>query len=76
MSAYRYCAEWVEALPEGGADWNDNAWKSAQTAQVDQFRGGCLHSERELIVGNSGVQPAVAGPRLAMPPVPVVLIAG
>jgi hypothetical protein len=60
LSAYRYCAEWVEALPEGGADWNDNAWKSAQTAQVDQFRGeGGAHRPRtqvRLVYGAAGLR--------------------
>ena len=59
MSVNRYSAQWVELLPDRAADWDDKAWKTAQTAQIDHFRPeGSAHRPRtrvRLVHGSAGL---------------------
>jgi hypothetical protein len=34
----RYAVQWAEMLPELAVDWDDDAWKSAETAELKNFR--------------------------------------
>lgn len=60
MSAGRYSAQWVEPLPDWAADWDDHAWETAQTAQLEHFRPeGSAHRPRtrvRLVHGSAGLR--------------------
>jgi hypothetical protein len=60
MTANNYCAQWVEPLPDLSAEWSDNAWKTAQMAQLEYFRPeGSAHRPRtrfRLVHGSAGLR--------------------
>jgi hypothetical protein len=60
VSESKYFVQWADSLPDLSADWDDSAWKTAQTAELVHFRPeGSAHRPRarvRLIHGPGGLR--------------------
>jgi hypothetical protein len=56
----QYAVQWAEMLPDLATDWDGDAWKSAETAELNHFRPeGSAHRPRvraRLLHGVAGVR--------------------